>query len=164
MASIRATWRFLLFILLTLILVPVQLVFTMFCGTRTQQSPLVRLWHKAVLRILNIRVTWQGDMQQAWQQQALFVSNHSSYLDIVIMGASMPPFFIAKADTADWPIFGPLIKVGGTLFISRKRSALPQQMRTIRDALAQGKSLFLFPEGTTSDGTITLPFKSTLLK
>jgi 1-acyl-sn-glycerol-3-phosphate acyltransferase len=167
MGTLRACWRLVLFVILTLILVPLQLIYV--CGKKLTakgfvvQSPVVRLWYKGVTAILNIKTDIKGSVRHLSARQSLYVCNHSSYLDIIILGAYFPPFFIAKADTADWPVFGGLIKIGGTLFISRKRSALLQQLSLIRSALKQGKSLLLFPEGTTSDGLKTLPFKSSLL-
>ena len=166
-ANLRAVVRLMLFILWTVLLVPFQLFYqmtgTVFKARFRHQSPIVRLWYYGVLKIMSVRAVIVGDRERLGSGQFLYVSNHSSYVDILILGAYLPPFFIAKADTADWPVFGFLIKIGGTLFISRKRSALKEQINRIRQALLNGKSLFLFPEGTTSDGTKILPCKSSLL-
>ncbi len=167
MGLLRAIIRVALFSVWTVLLVVVQMVYarTQKCIGRTpeRQSLIVTLWYRGVVKILGIHIHLTDMSQRDPQTQYLYLANHSSYLDIIILGACMPPFFVAKADTEHWPLFGFLVKLGGTLFISRQRATLKAQMDKLRIALRQGKHLFLFPEGTTSDGLRILPFKSSLL-
>lgn len=91
------------------------------------------------------------------------VANHISWLDIPVLGAKLRTNFIAKDDVIEWPGIGPLARRTETLFISRtKRGEVAQQAQTIADRLATGDRLLLFPEGTTSDGSAMLPFRSSL--
>ena len=85
-----------------------------------------------------------------------------SYLDIEILGASLPACFIAKADVASWPFFGWLAQLQRTVFIDRKVRSVRDQRDSIERRLAAGDSLILFPEGTSGDGLHLLPFKSSL--
>jgi 1-acyl-sn-glycerol-3-phosphate acyltransferase len=95
----------------------------------------------------------------------LFVSNHISWLDIPVIGASLDAEFIAKADVSGWPIIGPLSKRTGTIFVVReKRGDVHAQARAIAERLSAGGSLILFAEGTTSDGETILPFRSSLFE
>ncbi len=91
------------------------------------------------------------------------VSNHISWLDIPVLGSKLRTNFIAKDDVAGWPGIGPLARRTETLFVSRtKRCDVVRQAKSIAERLAGGDRLLLFAEGTTSDGTALLPFRSSL--
>lgn len=95
----------------------------------------------------------------------LFVSNHISWLDIPVLGSALDTAFIAKADVKGWPLIGPLSRRSGTLFVKREeRHRVRDQASSIEQRLRAGHSLLLFPEGTTSDGTGILPFRSSLFE
>ena len=90
----------------------------------------------------------------------LYVVNHTSYLDIPILGSIIPSAFVSKAEVADWPFFGILAKLQQTVFIERRASRVGEQRNQLRQHLEKGESLILFPEGTSSIGLTALPFKS----
>jgi 1-acyl-sn-glycerol-3-phosphate acyltransferase len=93
----------------------------------------------------------------------LFVCNHISWLDIAVLGSLLDADFIAKAGVADWPLVGPLSRRTGILLVKRdRRGDTAAQVEQIGAKLRQGRSLVLFPEGTTSDGCAILPFRSSL--
>lgn len=95
----------------------------------------------------------------------LYVSNHISWLDIPVLGSIVETDFIAKAEVVKWPVIGPLSRRTGTLFVDREeRRRVHQQADAIANRLAQGHSLVLFPEGTTSDGVDLLPFRTSLFE
>jgi 1-acyl-sn-glycerol-3-phosphate acyltransferase len=94
----------------------------------------------------------------------LFVSNHVSYLDISLLGSLLPGAFIAKADIEQWPLFGVLAKLQNTLFIERTSRHVKGQLDQMQQLLQQQHNLILFPEGTSSDGSAVLSFKSALFK
>ena len=95
----------------------------------------------------------------------LLVSNHMSYLDILVLATITPAVFVAKREVKYWPVIGWLAKLGGTLFIDRKRRTDVGQLTVeIQMALKQGALVVLFPEGTSSNGQNVLPFKSALLE
>ncbi len=95
----------------------------------------------------------------------LLVANHISWLDILAINAVHPARFVSKADVRAWPLLGWLVAGGGTLFIERerKRDAL-RVVHQIADALKQGDTIAMFPEGTTGDGLSLLPFHANLLQ
>jgi 1-acyl-sn-glycerol-3-phosphate acyltransferase len=93
----------------------------------------------------------------------LFVSNHTSYIDITVFGALIPGSFVAKAEVAQWPLYGWLAKLQRTVFVDRKRNTAHLQRDQLQQRLAAGDNLILFPEGTSNDGNRVLPFRSALL-
>jgi 1-acyl-sn-glycerol-3-phosphate acyltransferase len=95
----------------------------------------------------------------------LLVSNHLSYLDIIILSSIRPCVFVAKRDVASWPVFGWLARAAGTIFVDRERRfSSTNTVDLIGKAIAGGSVVALFPEGTSSDGSTVLPFKSALLE
>jgi lyso-ornithine lipid O-acyltransferase len=94
----------------------------------------------------------------------LVLANHSSWLDILILGGATGSAFVAKAELAPVPLVGWLASLNRTIFIDRAdRRAIPAQVATVRAGLATGP-VAIFPEATTSDGTVLLPFKPALLQ
>ena len=92
----------------------------------------------------------------------LFACNHMSYSDIAILGSLLPASFVAKAEVANWPLFGLLAKLQRTVFIDRRATKATEQRDEMICRLEGGDSMILFPEGTSSDGNKVLPFKSAL--
>jgi 1-acyl-sn-glycerol-3-phosphate acyltransferase len=118
-------------------------------------------WSGFACRVLGIRVTKHGSMPSS----GLLVSNHLSYLDIVVLSSIRPCIFVAKRDVASWPLFGWLAHAAGTIFVDRERRLSSRKIvNGIRDAIAGGSLVVIFPEGTSSDGSTVLPFKSALLE
>ena len=97
--------------------------------------------------------------------QGLIVCNHLGYVDILAIGFVCPAIFIAKSDVREWPIFGWLASLAGTLFVSRNTpTQVMNQISEITSLLAGAHPIVLFPEGTSSDGRQVLPFRSSLLQ
>jgi 1-acyl-sn-glycerol-3-phosphate acyltransferase len=114
-----------------------------------------------VLRVLNVQIQASGSIPS----QGLLVSNHLGYLDVLVLGALIPSVFVAKSEVKNWPMFGWLARLGGTLFADRARRIQVGSLTTeIEGALRHEILLVLFPEGTSSDGRTVLPFKSSLLE
>jgi len=94
----------------------------------------------------------------------LVVSNHLSYLDIVILSAAMPCFFVSKIEVDGWPFFGKAARSGGTLFLDRSSRASAESVaRQIIERLELPVPVLLFPEGTSTDGAQVLRFHSRLI-
>jgi 1-acyl-sn-glycerol-3-phosphate acyltransferase len=94
----------------------------------------------------------------------LVVSNHLSYLDIIIISAAMPCFFVAKMEIGGWPFFGKAARMGGTIFLDR--SSLASAMSVAEQMTARLRlpvPVLLFPEGTSTDGAEVLRFHSRLI-
>ena len=117
------------------------------------------LFHKMLLWLLSIEVEIVGETDQS-KKSNLFISNHLSYLDISILGSKFPMRFVAKSEVESWPIFGFLAKKGRSIFIKRNKTDSINQKNKILNILSSGEKIFIFPEGTTSDGNRVLEFKS----
>jgi 1-acyl-sn-glycerol-3-phosphate acyltransferase len=95
----------------------------------------------------------------------LLVANHLSYLDIVLLSSLTPCVFVAKNEVKEWPVFGWFARLAGTVFVDRNdRRDAARANELIRSALREGALVVLFPEGTSSNGSTVLPFKSSLLQ
>jgi 1-acyl-sn-glycerol-3-phosphate acyltransferase len=94
----------------------------------------------------------------------LLVTNHLSYMDVVLLASQMEARFVAKAEVASWPAIGGLARAVNTLFVDRhsRRGAL-RTIAEIQAAVRHGDGVVLFGEGTSSAGADVLPLKSTLL-
>ena len=136
---------------------------------------MIRRWSTWLLSALNITVKQYrsdavyehslGEVDPQKRQQFLTVANHVSWLDIFVINAVAPMRFVAKADIRDWPLVGPLCAGTGTIFIERnKRTALREAMVVVKQALAAGDRIAVFPEGTTSDMQSILAFHSNFLQ
>ena len=123
----------------------------------------IRRWSARLLRWLGVKVkvvgSYAGDARvrdcgrTPGQGGRLIVSNHVSFLDIFALNSVMPSAFVAKAEIARWPVFGMIASSVDTVFIERgTRRSLLATAEAISAALAQGRNLLMFPEGTTSDG------------
>ncbi len=93
-------------------------------------------------------------------RRVVFVSNHSSWLDVPVLGGRLDACFVAKDEVAGWPFVSTIARLGRSVFVSRQRHATGRERDALRERLAAGDNLLLFPEGTTSDGSRVLPFRS----
>jgi 1-acyl-sn-glycerol-3-phosphate acyltransferase len=143
----------------TLLLMPVQMLAVALCWPLRLSLPV--FYHRICARIIGLDIVVRG--RRVTEAPVLYVSNHSSYLDIMVLGSLIPGSFVAKSEVAGWPLFGLLAKLQRTVFIERKaRGTVGQQRDDMRARLEDGDNLILFPEGTSSDGSRTLPFKTAL--
>lgn len=90
------------------------------------------------------------------------VANHASWLDIFALNASQSIYFVAKAEVEYWAAIGWLARATGTVFVARKGTEAKRQQEVFEARLRAGHLLLFFPEGTSTDATRVLPFKSTL--
>lgn len=117
---------------------------------------------RGVLRLLGITVRMTGTLPDG---PALLVANHLSWIDIVAMVARYDCTFVAKDDVRDWPFVGVLGEALGVIWIDRRRKRdLRRAVEKLSATLQQGTRVVLFPEGTTTTGRQTLPFRSSLLQ
>ena len=115
---------------------------------------------RRLVRLLGYRPTYGGDAPRG----GLLVSNHLSYLDVIVLAARAPLVFVAKRELRGWPGLGLLIGLSGTIFIDRgRRNDVTRAGSELEAALEQGVTVCLFAEGTSSDGATVLPFRSSLL-
>ena len=98
------------------------------------------------------------------KRHVLFVANHLSWLDIMLIAGATGTAFVSKDEVARWPVIGWLARLNNTVFVARtERNAVRGQADALRSALASGQPVALFPEGTTDGGPDLLPFRASLL-
>jgi 1-acyl-sn-glycerol-3-phosphate acyltransferase len=94
----------------------------------------------------------------------VIVSNHLSWIDILLLSGATGTAFIAKSELESVPLVGWLCRLNHTIFVRRgDRLGVTDQVAQIRDTLAADWPVTLFPEGTTGDGVVLAPFKASLL-
>ncbi|HEX9932432.1 MAG TPA: lysophospholipid acyltransferase family protein [Allosphingosinicella sp.] len=98
------------------------------------------------------------------RSHVLFLANHVSWLDIMVIAGASGAAFVSKAEVKRWPAIGWLAGLNDTVYVERAaRGAVRGQADALRDAVASGRPVALFPEGTTEGAREVLPFRASLL-
>ena len=120
-------------------------------------------WARRLFQVMGAQLRIEGAFRPGAK---LLVANHISWLDIMAVHAACPQArFVSKADVKAWPLIGRLVAAAGTLYIVRERPR--DALRVVHEmaqALDQGQTVAVFPEGTTSLGHDLLPFHANLLQ
>jgi 1-acyl-sn-glycerol-3-phosphate acyltransferase len=120
-----------------------------------------RLYWAVFARLIGLRVRVIGvPVQRSGGRRVVYVSNHSSWVDVPVVGGVLEGCFVAKGDVAGWPLVGTIARLGRSVFVSRSRTSTGKERDAMRAVLRAGDNLILFPEGTSSDGSRVLPFRS----
>jgi len=128
---------------------------------RRFRERLFRATARSLLALLRAEVRVSGPVPEL---PFLLVTNHLSYVDVLVLASRLPVRFVAKAEVRRWPLLGPICRGFGTIFIDRSdRRDIPRVLAEIERALGRGEGIILFPEGTSSSGASVLPFRSPLL-
>jgi len=131
-------------------------------GSTQWRSIVFHRWAVVTAIILGLKIDVTGKPPC---QPFLLVSNHLSYLDVLLFASRMKCVFVARGDLAQWPLVGALCRAAGTIFINRQsRMDVARVNGLISQALDDGRGVVLFAEGTSSRGETVLPFKSPLLE
>ncbi len=159
MNTLTASMKMLVFAIMTLCLIPFQTILILLHkGQGAYIIPYI--WQNLTCCIFGIKREVIGTPIR--NKQVIYVSNHISYLDIPLIGGTLKASFVAKSDVASWPVFGFLSKLQQTAFISRSAKDVKKGTNLLNAMLNDGKSLIIFPEGTSTEGTEVIPFKSSL--
>ncbi|MBU0800050.1 MAG: 1-acyl-sn-glycerol-3-phosphate acyltransferase [Alphaproteobacteria bacterium] len=159
MPRLRLILRLFLFTLICLLITIIQWpMLRIYRGPKSFIA--ARWWQIAAARIFGVTVRVHGTPYESGQ--TLYVANHISYIDIPALGSIIKGVFIARADLAGWPVFGFLGKLQQTAYISRDKKNARAEKENLERLVREGKNLILFAEGTSTDGTLVLPFKSSL--
>jgi 1-acyl-sn-glycerol-3-phosphate acyltransferase len=128
--------------------------------TRQLRAEWLHTFCARALKGMGIKV----DVVGAFPSYGAVISNHLSYLDIVVLAALYPCVFVSKIEIADMPVLGWMTTRSGTVYVERGRggSAL-RASRAMKAAIDDGLPVVFFPEGTTSNGRKLLNFHSGLI-
>ncbi len=122
---------------------------------------LLQDWCRNSLAALEVKVAVEGIPPTS----GLLVSNHLSYLDILVYSSVLSCAFVSKAEVGRWPFFGQFAEYGGSIFVAREdRAALRCANQQVVEYLKRSIAVVLFPEGTTTDGSQVLRFHSSMLQ
>ena len=159
MGTFRAASILTGFFALTVPLLPVQAVLLRVSPKAARRFP--HWYHRQVCRLLGVRLSIEGAVAEG--KPVLLISNHTSWLDIPVLSAVAPLSFVAKKDVSRWPFVSTLARLQRSVFVDReRRSAVGATTNEIMGRLAEGDTVVLFAEGTSSDGNRVLPFKTSL--
>ena len=129
---------------------------------RRARCAIMKFWAAGALRIINVRVKVIGTPPKG---QFFIVANHLGYLDIFLLTQQLGCVFVAMHEMADWPLVGFIARAVNTIFVNRKSWREVQVVNeAVAAALAEGQSVLMFPESTTSYGHDLLPFRAALLE
>lgn len=130
-----------------------------------RRRELASRWAQDLLAILAIRLECVGEAPAHGPGGGLIAANHVSWVDVFAIGAVRHTRFVAKSEIRDWPVAGPIAERAGTLFVHRaRRHDTGRIANQVKDALAAGDLVGLFPEGTTTEGDDLLKFHSSLFE
>ncbi len=147
------------FFALTVPLMPVQAALLRLDPRLARRFP--NWYHRRVCRLLGLRIHIDGEV--ATDRPVLLIANHTSWLDIPVLSAVAPVSFVAKKEVAGWPFVSSLARLQRSVFVDRtRRTAVGKATGDILARLAQGDTIVLFAEGTSSDGNRVLPFLTSL--
>lgn len=126
------------------------------------RAAVTQYWTRRLCRILNLQITVHGTVSRA---PTLFVANHLSWLDIPCLHAVLATDFVGKQEVAQWPLVGAMARKAGTMFLRRgDRLAVEAVGERMTWLFKRGHSVILFPEGTTTDGSVVQRFHSRLFQ
>lgn len=154
---LRVTTRLVAMLILLLAAIPFYYLFRL-AGAR---NPVPRLFLAAIARLSGARIRTCGTKVH---RGAFLLVNHVSWLDIPAISATTGSAFVGHDGLASMPLLKWLCAMNDTVFVARHdRTSVHNQIEAVRTAIRDTGALAVFPEGTTSDGTGLLPFKSSLL-
>lgn len=157
---LRITFVALVLLITVIALLPLQLIGIAF-NTQLQRR-LPHLVHRIICTMIGIRIHEIGT--RTADTPVLILANHVSWIDICVIGALTPAVFVAKHEIAGWPLFGWLAKLQRSIFIDRQaRHRTGAATQEIAERMLGGDAVVLFAEGTSSNGTHILPFRSALI-
>ena len=119
-------------------------------------------YYAVLCKLLRFRIKIVGEPVR--DRAVLFVSNHVSWADILVIGSIAPIAFVSKAEVGNWPLVGPTARLQRTVFVDRaRRQQTGDALADLVQRLQSDVSVVLFAEGTSSDGNRVLPFRSALI-
>jgi 1-acyl-sn-glycerol-3-phosphate acyltransferase len=160
---IHQFWKMVVIAFLMLVLVLVGNVARLFASgkeLRAFQNRLTQRLARTGLAVLGIRLEVKGAENWRTDRHYLVVSNHLSYLDVMLFAAFRPMCFVSTVEVHRTPVLGHLARAAGCIFVERRsRDNIRGEIESIAGALRDGHDMIFFPEGTSTNGSSVLPFK-----
>lgn len=120
---------------------------------------------RRALKLFNFEIELIGyDPRLMREKNYLVVSNHMSYIDILVLSSIQPCVFVTSVDLGEQFFLGPMAEMGGSIFVERRhRGQINRDINVMTETLKAGHNVVIYPEGTSSNGERVLPFKKSLL-
>jgi 1-acyl-sn-glycerol-3-phosphate acyltransferase len=142
---------------LLLAAVAVPIIFSPLTKKLPQRRKAASFLYRRFYNALNIQLVIKGSPTN---EPSLWVCNHISWLDILLLAGNNTVDFIAKTEVGEWPLVGYIVRKAGTLLINRdNKFQAYRSLPLLQEQIKTGIPIVVFPEGTTSTGRSTLPFK-----
>jgi len=157
-ATLRSIFRLIVFLISSLALVIFYGVGSIFTKNKDAWSLRLRgTWLHIIPKLLGLQATITG---QPHEEAAIYVCNHRSYIDPVVITPYCKALVVVKADVHAWPLIGKAVKAVGVVFVKRESKQNRKAVRnSIKELVEQGQPILIFPEGTTSKSIQSLPFR-----
>lgn len=131
----------------------------------SERDVIIECWCREVLDVLSVRVNLRGETPPGKVSSVLFVANHVSWMDILVMNACRRVRFVVRAEVRQWPLLGWMAARTGAIFFKRTTPReLARVTKSVATSLRRGDCIALFPEGTTADDASTHAFHSGLFE
>ncbi len=143
-----------------------------FTSNQEKSDQVFNNWMRFVARTLNVTVKTHGENAAQTGSQILYLPNHTSYADSIVLGNSIKASFVAAKDVAKWPVIGKIAQLRNTVFIEQVKSRLTDEEKQavidrvcgqVKDTLDNKHNVVIFPEGTMSDGSEVLKFRPSVM-
>ena len=129
-------------------------------ATRRERAEWLHRFCARSLRVMRFSFVVRGEFPES----GTVISNHLSYVDIILFAGIRPCVFAAKADIAKWPVLGWMTTMAGAVYVERGRGrSAVDAAEGMREAYDAGLPVMFFPEGATNNSDVLLPFQSGLL-
>jgi lyso-ornithine lipid O-acyltransferase len=125
--------------------------------TAAEGAERIHRYCRKIVAALGVTWSFEGEIPS----YGAVVSNHLSYVDILLYASIRPFVMVAKREVRGWPGIGWLTSRAGTVYVVRGGSpdTYPAVNRAMAEAYRSGLPVLFFPEGTTTDGSEILPFR-----
>ena len=125
----------------------------------------VGFFSKLILFIMGIQVQIDGAQNKEDQKNYFVVSNHLSYLDILVISSFLPSCYVTSMEMKAMPLLGQITTLAGCVFVERRnKKNIQGEIKEIEEALVAGLNVVVFPEATSTNGETVIPFKRSLFQ
>ncbi len=167
MRTVRSAYRSVVFVALLLAAVADGQRRKLFCGMTVgaEGAVWVSAWCRRIMRAVRLECEIEGPLPEAGPRGLAVVTNHLSYLDILVMSATRPFVMVSKCEVRGWPLLGWITAQAGTVYVERadvkggQRQTHAEVNAMMAAAFRSGLPVLFYPEGTTTSGDVILPFR-----
>lgn len=124
---------------------------------------ILSFYAKILLKMMGIRVQTDITTEIKDRRGKLLVSNHMSYIDVLIAAAYNPGCFVTSVEMKKTPFLGQICQLGGCVFVERRnKKNLKNEIKEITQSLENGLDVYVYPEATSTNGEEVIRFRRPL--